>query len=139
VGDEPGEMGDALPAVDLGTGRRAVQVAASVEHTCAVLDDGQLKCWGWNEGLLGLGTIDFARGDEPGEMGDALPAINLGTGRSALRVAVGFYHTCALLDTQQLKCWGRNDGGVLGQGDDRARGSDAADMGDALPSIDLGR
>lgn len=33
-------------SVDLGTGRRAVQVSAGIYHTCAVLDDGKLKCWG---------------------------------------------------------------------------------------------
>jgi MYXO-CTERM domain-containing protein len=46
-------------------------------HTCAKLDDASLKCWGWNGiGQLGLGdTLD--RGDEPGEMGDALPPVDL--------------------------------------------------------------
>ena len=31
--------------VDLGTDRTALAVAAGHSHTCAILDDGSLKCW----------------------------------------------------------------------------------------------
>ncbi|MGB0210474.1 MAG: hypothetical protein ACPGCX_10350, partial [Ilumatobacteraceae bacterium] len=54
-------MGDALPAVGLPGG--VVSMAAGGEHTCAVLDDGSLHCWGLNDfGQLGLGDI-ADRGD----------------------------------------------------------------------------
>jgi hypothetical protein len=78
-GDELGEMGDALPAVPLGDGRRAIRVTVGVDsHTCALLDDHSMKCWGRNHiGQLGLGDTEN-RGDEPGEMGDNLPAVELG-------------------------------------------------------------
>jgi hypothetical protein len=73
-------MGDALPPVDLGTGRTVTALASDVTlfpKSCAWLDDGSLKCWGYNEtGDLGLGDIEN-RGDEPGEMGDALPTVKL--------------------------------------------------------------
>ena len=115
MGDEPGEMGDALPAVALGTGRSAVGVGTSVDHTCVVLDNASLKCFGYNrDGLLGLGTDDERVGDFPEEMGDALPAVDLGTGRTAVSVSLGFFHTCALLDNAQVKCWGGNGDGSLG-------------------------
>ena len=72
-----GEKGDALPAVNLGAGRTAVELAAG-HFTCARLDNGAVKCWGLNnDGQLGLGDRN-ARGDVPGEMGDALPAVSLG-------------------------------------------------------------
>ena len=79
-GDDPSEMGDALPFVDLGRGVRATWLATQESHTCALLEDGRVKCWGVNDDAqLGLGEAGNYRGDQPGEMGDALPAIDLGS------------------------------------------------------------
>lgn len=137
-GDEPGEMGANLARVDLGPGRIALEVAAGGLHTCARLDTGAVKCWGRNEyGQLGLGDT-FARGDGPGEMGVALPEVDLGVGRTALQVSAGYEHTCALLDDRSVKCWGANGGGRLGLGDSSARGDEANEMGPTLPTVDLG-
>jgi alpha-tubulin suppressor-like RCC1 family protein len=63
--------------VDLGTGRSAVTIDVGTTHSCALLDDASIKCWGaGNRGALGTGdTVD--RGDDPGEMGDALPPADL--------------------------------------------------------------
>ncbi len=137
-GDDPSEMGDGLPAVDLGTGRHAVAVSAGVNHTCAILDDGSLRCWGDNEqGQLGLG--DRRDRDDPrNDMGDHLPAVDLGTARTARVVAAGTYHTCAILDDGAVKCWGDGWRGELGLGDDIDRGDQPGEMGDALPTVDLG-
>ncbi len=79
-GRNPSEMGDALPAVNLGTGRSAQAIEVGNFRTCAVLDDDKtVKCWGQNKnGELGLGDTQN-RGDEPNEMGDALPVVDLGT------------------------------------------------------------
>lgn len=137
-GNQPGEMGDALPFVDLGTGRTAHELSASLFHTCARLDNGSVKCWGaGNFGQLGLGDIAI-RGNEPGEMGDALPTVNLGTGRTALDIETNSEHTCARLDNNALKCWGYNNTGQLGLGDNNNRGDDPGEMGDALPTVALG-
>ncbi len=137
-GQHPGEMGDALPAANLGTGRTATAVATGVGHTCALLDNATVKCWGGNaSGQLGLGDI-ASRGDEPGEMGDALPPVNLGTGRTATAIAAGGDHTCALLDNATVKCWGENDDGQLGQGDTFDRGNEPREMGDTLHPVNLG-
>ena len=137
-GDGPGEMGDALPAVDLGSGRTAKMISAGIIHTCAVLDDDSVKCWGSNEyGQLGLGHTSN-RGDGYGEMGDALPAVDLGPGRTAKMISAGHRHTCAVLDDDSVKCWGRNDYGQLGLGDTSNRGDGPGEMGDALPVVDLG-
>ena len=136
-GDQAAEMGDALPAVSFGTGRTVIALASAVSHSCAVLDSGAVKCWGDNvTGELGTGPTG-RRGDQPGEMGDNLPAVPLGTGRTATAVAVGDLHSCALLDTQQVKCWGYNAYGNLGLGDKEYR-NDLVELGDALPSIDFG-
>lgn len=110
-----------LKGVDLGAGRKAKATAVSYDHACAVLDNGALKCWGYNgNGQLGIGSTG-SKGSDFGDMGDALPPVYLG-GRTALQVAVGGGHTCAILDDGTLKCWGANESGQLGLGDTRPRG-----------------
>src|SRR5436190_12467161 len=117
-------MGNALPAVQLGTGRTATAIATGTDHTCALLDDGTVKCWGANlDGELGLGD-KVTRGDGPGEMGDALPAVALGAGRTARAIATGQNHTCALLDDGSVKCWGSNGRGQLGIGSLQNKGDE---------------
>ncbi|AKT38420.1 RCC1 domain-containing protein [Chondromyces crocatus] len=138
LGDEPGEMGDSLPVVDLGRDREVVAVAAGGGHTCALLRGGDVKCWGDNRfGQLGLGD-SRSRGDGPGEMGNRLPVVDLGRGKTAVALVAGWAHTCALLSEGTVKCWGENRFGQLGLGDVEHRGDDADDMGDALPEVDLG-
>jgi len=114
VGDnQDSEPAPDLPPVDLGQGRTAVQVGAGRYHTCAVLDDASVKCWGRNDyGQLGLGDTSD-RGDAAGEMGDNLGAVSLGTDRFAIAVVAGAYHSCAVLDDGSLKCWGYNAYGQL--------------------------
>ncbi|KAJ1486773.1 regulator of chromosome condensation 1/beta-lactamase-inhibitor protein II, partial [Baffinella frigidus] len=138
-GDDPNEMGDNLHAVLLGAGRTAVAVSAGNSHTCALLDDATVKCWGHNgQGQLGQGDTEN-RGDEPNaEMGDNLPVVLLGAGRTAVAVSAGSLHTCALLDDATVKCWGGNWMGQLGQGDTTNRGDGPNEMADTLPAVLLG-
>lgn len=137
-GDEPNEMGSSLPQVNLGSGRTAITLGAGMAHTCAILDDHAVKCWGFNgQGGLGLGdTVN--RGASAGQMGDNLPSVNLGSGRSAKSIAGGDYHTCAILDNDTVKCWGYNSRGQLGLGDSINRGNQPNQMGDNLPTVNLG-
>ena len=137
-GTAASQMGGNLPYVNLGSGRTATFLAAGERQKCAILDTGALKCWGANSsGELGLGDTT-TRGTSAAQMGNALPAVNLGTGRSARQVAMGNYHTCALLDNDTVKCWGKNSSGQLGLGDTQTRGDDPNEMGDSLPAINLG-
>jgi len=139
-GDTSGEMDDNLPWVDLGQTTSHLLVSSVVAgggHSCAILSDGSLKCWGGSAaGQLGIATTN-PTGDNPGEMGTALPYVNLGPGRRALSVALGLNHTCALLDNGSVKCWGANAYGQLGLGDTNSRGATQAQM-DSLPPVDLG-
>jgi cysteine-rich repeat protein len=136
-GQAPNQMGSNLPVVNLGTGRRAKVIAVGTYHTCAILDDGAVKCWGANFGALGLGDHQD-RGDGPNEMGDDLPVVNLGTGRTAKAIATGDTYTCAILDDDTVKCWGANFNGQLGLGDTQPRGAGPSEMGDDLPVVNLG-
>ena len=138
LGDGGSEMGDNLAAIDLGSGRTATAISAGMYHTCAVLDDASVKCWGYNhKGQLGQGSTSNL-GDGGSEMGDNLAAIDLGSGRSATAISAGEYHTCALLDNSSVKCWGSNPYGELGQGNSDHLGNGGGEMGDNLAPIDLG-
>ncbi len=135
-GDAVGEVGPSLSAVDLGGAASAV--AATSEPTCALLADATVKCWGKNRyGALGQGTVDDI-GDDPGELGGALAPIVLGAGVVPAQLAVGDDFACVLTPTGEMKCWGNNASGRLGLGDVASRGDAAGEMGDALPFVDVG-
>jgi hypothetical protein len=101
-GRSSSDMGDALPTVDLGTGRTAVAIGAGRYTTCALLDDRSLRCWGWR-GLSGVVAANEI-GDEPGEMGDHLKAVDFG-GRKAVHFGMGEYAACASTDDDTIWCW----------------------------------
>jgi len=78
-GITPSQMADNLPVIDFGTERIVMEVASLFSSACALLDNGQVKCWGNGGYTLGLGVPANMTGvgDNPGEMGDALPVMNL--------------------------------------------------------------
>jgi alpha-tubulin suppressor-like RCC1 family protein len=141
IGDGTNEMGNSLEAIELGTGRTANAIAAGDQHNCVILDNSSIKCWGANaSGQLGLGDANN-RGDLDdvgvSEMGDTLPIVDLGTGRTARGIIAGDNQTCAIMDNASIKCWGANASGQLGIGDTNNRGDGSNPMGDTLPIIDL--
>ncbi len=132
----PREAG--TPRVNLGAGRSAVSLAAGWHHTCAALDDGRVKCWGYNNvGQLGLGDR-VNRGQSPDDMGDALPAVDLGEGAFATQVAAGYTYNCALLSDGSIKCWGGNTDEYFAEEPVLSVGDEPGEMGDALRALDLG-
>jgi alpha-tubulin suppressor-like RCC1 family protein len=137
IGDGPNEMGNALPLVDLGTGKLAADVVAGGYHACALLTDSSVKCWGRNNyGQLGLGDT-LSRGDTPNEMGNNLPALNLGTGKTAAMITAGAEHACARLNDGSAKCWGYNLEGQLGQGHTSPMGDWWSEVGNGLVTTKL--
>ena len=77
----------------------ATAIATGAYHTCAVLGNGTLRCWGRNgQGQLGDGT--FTNSSTP------VPVSGI-TGVAA--VSGGGGHTCALLTDGTVRCWGDND------------------------------
>jgi alpha-tubulin suppressor-like RCC1 family protein len=84
------------------------RLAAGENHTCGIEHGtGALWCWGYNAaGQLGLG--DTAGRDAPARL--AAPA-------TAVALAAGYNHTCAIDAGHALWCWGDNTEGQLGQGD----------------------
>ncbi|MBL8778542.1 MAG: RCC1 repeat-containing protein [Acidimicrobiales bacterium] len=110
-------LSSAFPVVvsnTAGTGplTNVTQITVGAGHACARLGNGQAVCWGFNaSGQLGDGTTT----SPPRPVAVSNPA---GTGSltNVSRVAAGNSHTCARLTTGQLRCWGANASGRLGDG-----------------------
>ena len=119
--------------VDLGSGIKAKAIAAGGNHTCAIIDNSSIKCWGKNSsGQLGLGSTDNL-GDGGSEMGDDLDTVDLGSGGTAKVIVAGGSHTCTILDNETIKCWGQNDRGQLGLGNDTdSPNASLVDMGSGI-------
>ncbi len=85
--------------------RRGLAVTGGFAHTCALTDDGRVKCWGANErGQLGDGTTT-----------DRAFPVDVGLPGPATAVGAGYTHTCAIV-AGAVWCWGANDTGQLGDG-----------------------
>lgn len=82
------------------------QISAGLYHTCALVSDGTVRCWGQNGyGQLGDGTTDQRE----------IPVAVAGLSAAA-QIAAGGMHTCALLVSGSISCWGGNETGQLGDG-----------------------
>jgi len=109
-----GQLGDgsttdrsAPAAVSLGSGVSVASVAAGSHHSCAVTSGGGALCWGRNDfGQLGDGSTGERR----------TPVSVSGLDAGVLRLSCGELHTCALMDSGIVKCWGANAFGQLGNG-----------------------
>ncbi len=101
-------------------GGDATGLALGKHHSCATLEGGELKCWGRNlYGQLGNGNIEHIGDDE---LPSSIDPVVLGGTVTAL--TAGDYHTCVVIDSHDIFCWGFNDYGQLGYGDTQLRGDD---------------
>jgi len=93
-------------------GGTVTQIASGFLHTCALLDDGTVRCWGGaSSGQLGYGNGNSIGDDETPASAGPVPI-----GGSVVSIGAGWFHTCALLDDGGVKCWGRGNDGRLGYG-----------------------
>jgi cysteine-rich repeat protein len=94
--------------VDL-EGAAAIDIDAGHGFTCALLDDGAVRCWGRNDaGQLGLQHTTAM----PTEVGGK---VDLG-GAAAIAISAGLSNACAVLTEGSVRCWGDNVYGALGLG-----------------------
>jgi alpha-tubulin suppressor-like RCC1 family protein len=113
-GNSVGQLGDGtdvgvreLPTDVVGLTRGVRSIAVGAGHTCALTEQGTVKCWGFNGwGQLGDGTTQNR----------STPVDVMRLGGSVQAIAAGEHHTCALLVTGAVRCWGANWSGQLGDG-----------------------
>ncbi len=87
-----------------GSGRRAVAISAGGEHTCAILDNGTVRCWGYGAvGQLGYGNTDSIGDNEtPGRSARS----DLGTAGGWSRSAPVPTTRARCSITAKVRCWG---------------------------------
>jgi alpha-tubulin suppressor-like RCC1 family protein len=125
LGDGTVSGGSATPVEVQGV-TDATQVAAGDRHSCAVLSNGRVECWGDNEeGQLGDGG-----GGAGGYSPTPVEAKEL---TDAIQVAVGNNHSCAVLSSGHVECWGDNEEGQLGYGRNPEGCEESADVCDESP------
>lgn len=99
----------------IAAGGSVSQIGTGDNHSCALTTGGGVQCWGLNDaGQLGDGSMESRD----------LPVYVKGLEQNVVQLAVGGLHSCALLVTGTVKCWGENAVGQLG---------DASFEGSALP------
>jgi alpha-tubulin suppressor-like RCC1 family protein len=82
------------------------QVSAGLNHTCALLNDGTIKCWGYGGyGQLGNGNTS-----------NELYPVSVPGITTATQVSAGQYHSCARISDGTIQCWGSGGSGQLGNG-----------------------
>ncbi len=101
---------------------RVVSLATGAAHSCAVIQGGDIYCWGHNQleqcGIPGPDTDIIGRAYRL----SILPGY-------AEMVAAGQSHTCATMETGGAYCWGANDKGQLGLGNTDSNPADGSVTG----------
>lgn len=93
----------------------ATSVALGLEHACALIKDGTVRCWGLNS-LGQLGYADAGVLNEGGTFWTSNIGYKVGNLGPAKALTAGYYHTCALLQNDEVWCWGDNSKGQLAMG-----------------------
>ena len=137
IGDD--ELPTDVPPVNLGGA--ATSVVAGSLFSCALMDSGSVRCWGFGgNGRTGLGSTEWIGDDEPPSSAEVLDL-----GESAVQITAGDHHACALLQSGNVTCWGAGASGALGYastddvGDDESPASAGyVDIGGSVVAIDAG-
>jgi len=122
-GDDVGQLGDGMLA-DRGTSEVIAgldgveQLVSGRDHACAITGDGALRCWGSTERGQ-LATLED-NADDGCTSGLGVPLscvpIEIDLGADVIASAAGLEHTCAVIESGEVRCFGGNDSGQLGNG-----------------------
>ena len=94
--------------VEVGGLHDVLAIESGAYHTCAVLENGDVSCWGQNT------FAQLGNGDDTLQ-NTAVPGRVLGISHPQ-SLAVGRDFGCVLLGDRSVRCWGKNDQGRLGIG-----------------------
>ena len=117
LGGSPNAMGDALPYVDLGENLGTKQIEVGSWHTCVLLSNLKLKCFGFGFDVAAVEELEY---------------IDFGTDATIKEIAAGAYHICALFTNAKVSCFGMNHVGQLGYGNTALNNSGLVDFGTDL-------
>jgi len=121
-----GQLGDgtntnrSTPVQVSGLTSGVVSISAGTNHTCALLDTGAVKCWGYN-GYGQLGDTTTTNRNVPTSVSILSSGVQ--------SISVGWEHSCAVLTSGAAKCWGRNNEGEVGDGTNTNRSTPVAVVG----------
>ncbi|WP_428263726.1 RCC1 domain-containing protein [Haliangium sp.] len=117
---------------DVDVGGTVIQLAAGAYHTCAVLDNGAVRCWGYGY----YGQLGYANNDDIGDDEAPVSAGDVDVGGAVRQLAAGDFHTCALFKNHAVRCWGSGSNGQLGYANNDDIGNDEtpASAGDVIVS-----
>lgn len=105
LGDGATNSSGQAPVLASGLSSGVSQIAAGQMHSCAIVINGLVKCWGYNDyGQVGDGSTTHR--DVPASASGMVDATHL---------SLSSWHSCALLENGQARCWGLNSG-TLGDG-----------------------
>tara|TARA_B100001971_G_C18268046_1_gene596727 strand:+ start:167742 stop:170057 length:2316 start_codon:yes stop_codon:yes gene_type:complete len=129
--DSVGINEDLSAATKLDLGEAAKRIYSGTKYNCALLESGNIKCWGDNTfGQLGYGNTDTIGDDEDLS---GLSIVPIGSSIQQMDISTISNHTCAALTNGDLKCWGSNSFGQLGYGHTDNLGDDESVS--SLPNV----
>jgi alpha-tubulin suppressor-like RCC1 family protein len=110
-------MGKNLPFIKVNSKSKIRSLSLGAENSCAIFEDHTVKCWGSNQtGVVtpSLGPSEILYGSSAETLDQGIPVISLPAGAVPVKLTVGSYHACALLENNDVYCWGMNRYGLLG-------------------------
>ena len=119
------------PVDVIGLSAGVTAISVGLEHSCALTASGSVKCWGNNyTGALGDGT----------GINRSSPVDVVGLNSNVIAISVGTFHSCALISSGAVRCWGRNGNHQLGDGtgDDRLIPTGVSGLGFGVTAIAAG-
>ncbi len=120
-----------MPVDVVGLASGVAAISAGGSHTCALMAEGGVRCWGDNDyGQLGDATTTNKN----------TPIDVVGLGRSMMALTAGNSHTCVLTTEGRVKCWGNNSAGQLGDNTIASKSTpvDVVGLGNGMTTVYAG-